>query len=223
MPGLSLRRHRVLIALLIGGLVVAVSHAAPIESDTPIGGITFDPPRPASMRHKGGQNFRCELIAISEELVHFRLPNGRQFKFPLHEIRTIVTTDREFRFNSAHDLYRELVERAESLAGVTIGNVATANADGTARQMPRPPAPTLAVMLDSPEKYRSLNTPAPQPAVSGTVPAQAVAAVPGIPPPTQTAAVGAASDPFYETDGFKIGFLIACFGVIVFWWRNRVG
>lgn len=51
--------------------------------------------------------------------------------------------------------------------------------------------------------------------------------MPQIPPSpvnhAPTGSGGGVAPPFHETGAFKIGFLVACFGTILIWWRNRVG
>jgi hypothetical protein len=213
-----------------------VAQAQPQEVEMPIGGITFDPPRPAILRHKAGNVVRGELIAMSSDLVQFRLQTGRAFQYDLKDIRSIVTNDRTFRYNSAHDTYRKAVENARDLSGVTIEAVATAAASpGGAAQIHLPPPPPVAVMLDPPDKYRPTRIdPSAGPAlvsapgIGGEGPAPRPAAgqpggMPPIPANEPAANAGLANVPIYETDGFKIGFLAACFVVILLWWRNRVG
>lgn len=231
--------QRVIAICLVLSLVICGATAAqaqPREAEQPIGGITFDPPRPAILRHKSGNVIRGEVMAISPDLVQFRLQSGKVFQYELKEIRSIVTNDRAFRYNSAHDTYRKAVENARGLPGVTVEAVATATAAagrGSAPQMLTPPPPPVPVMLDSPDNYRTTRIDpsglASAPAVglgAGQVARPAAgqaAAMPPIPAHQPAANAGLANVPIYETDAFKIGFLAACVVVILLWWRNRVG
>jgi hypothetical protein len=212
------------------------AQAQPQEAEKPIGGITFDPPRPAILRHNSGNVVRGELMAISSELVQFRLQSGKAFQYELKDIRSIVTNDRAFRYNSAHDTYRKAVEAARGLPGVSIEEVAATAAGRTgATRVHAPPPPPVPVMLDSPDNYRSTRidpsvqlASAAAPGLGGGGQADHPAAgqaggMPPIPAHQPAANAGFADVPFYETGGFKIGFLAACFVVILLWWRNRVG
>jgi hypothetical protein len=222
------------LSVLIVGAPTAM--AQPREAEEPIGGITFKPTRPAIVRLKSRNLLRGELLAVSPEWVQFRLQSGKVFDYPLNDVFSIVTNDREFRYTSAHDTYREALESARSLEGVTIEADATATAmagsEMTVRMAPPPPMP---VMLDSPDNYKSLRVDASAgpAAVSRPVLGQnqvigpgagQPAAMPPIPAQQPMAAnAGLAGPPIHETGAFKIGFLVACFVLILLWWRNRVG
>lgn len=229
--------------LLAGGMVLCLliacapsAMAEPREADGSIGGITFKPPRPAILRAKSGNLLRGDLVALSDEWVQFRLQSGKVFDYPLNDIRSIVTNDRAFRYNSAHDTYRKAVENARELRGVTIEEkVAPASAD-VAASVRTPPPPPKPVMLDSPENHRSTQAQAVFGLTSATPPGQGQnrvlgqaaaagqpAAMPPIPVQQPTANAGVANVPVHETGAFKIGFLVACFVLILLWWRNRVG
>lgn len=229
--------QRVIPGCLVLSLVICAAgpaQAQPREAEEPIGGITFDPPRPAILRHKAGNLMRGDLIAISPDLVQFRLQSGKVFQYELKDIRSIVTSDRAFRYNSGHDTYRKAVENARGLRGVTIEEVATVAAGrGAAPQMPLPPPPPVPRMLDSPDNYRStridpsaglassagMGVPHAQGGAAGQMPQ--IPPIPANQPTTTNASL--ANVPIYETGAFKIGFLVACFVVILLWWRNRVG
>lgn len=229
-------QQRAFAGLLVLSLMLLEASAAlaqPREAEEPIGGITFNPPRPSILRHKAGNPIRGDLMAISPEQVQFRLQSGKVFLYELREIRSIVTRDREFRYSTAYDTYRKAVEAVRGLRGVTIEAVATAAAGpGGAPQMPTPPPPPVAKVVDSPDNYRPVRI---DPSADQTLVANAGAPVggdqavgPGQVPPIpvnqpRAANAGLANAPFYETGAFKIGFLIACFVVILLWWRNRVG
>jgi len=221
-------RHRVMIwCCLLLGFTAADSQLAvaqPRESSDPIGGITFEPPRRATIRHRAGQLIRGTLLAISPDLVHVRLSSGKEFQYDIKDIRSVVTNDREFRYTTAHDTYREAVEQATGLRGVTIEEIPSGSAGFTTAGMPQPPPPPTPVMLDSPNNYEIAEIVIEnQPAANSAAAAQP-AQIPAIPQPVPAPqAPAAATVPFYETDGFKIAFLVGCIVVILLWWRNRVG
>jgi hypothetical protein len=223
-------RHRDLIWLCVLLLYSAAysppATAQPRESSDPIGGITFEPPRRALIRHKSGQVIRGFLVAVSPDLVHVRLNSGKEFHYEIRDIRSIATSDKEFRYITVRETYREAAERATGLTGVTIEAVPADTSLGSASQFPQPPPPPMPVMVDSPNNYEipeivvdnrpATNTGDPaQPAQIPAIPRPVAGAVP------QTGTVPAV--PFYETEGFKIAFLIGCFAIILLWWRNRVG
>jgi hypothetical protein len=225
--------QRIIPGCLVLSLLICAAgpaQAQPREAEAPIGGITFDPPRPAILRHKSGNVVRGEVMAISPDLVQFRLQSGKVFQYELKEIRSIVTNDRAFRYNSAHDTYRKAVESARGLPGVSVEAVAAAAAGGGgAPQMPTPPQPPVPVMLDPPDKYKSTRidptavASAPAPGLGAGPAERQAGGMPPIPANQPAANAGLANVPIYETGAFKIGFLVACFVVILLWWRNRVG
>lgn len=229
-------QQRAALRVLVFSLVVFAAHSAraqPREADDPIGGITFDPPRAAIVRHKSGNVMRGDLMAISPEQLQFRLQSGKVFLYELREIRSIATRDRAFRYNSAYDTYRKAVENARGIPGVTIEDVAVAARGGGTPALPTPPPPPTPRLLDSPDNYRAVRidpSAGPGPVAdtgSGLGGGDAAGQANTIPPiPVHQPAganAGLANAPFYETGAFKIGFLVACLLVILMWWRNRVG
>ena len=204
------------------GMLLSTSSALaqPKESSTPIGGITFDPPRDAVIRLKSRQTIRGRLIGISAELVHLQLRNGRQFQYEFNNVVRVQTLDKEFSYSSATDTYRELKERAATLTDVSIEDTVPTVGGTPVPPAPRPGPPPMPRTVDPPKVVRLDEQPE-ETEVAAAVPS----VVPQIPgptasvPPTSPAPV----QPFFETDGFKIGFLAACIVVIVVWWRNRVG
>jgi hypothetical protein len=230
-------QRRILAAGLVLSLLIVASSTAmaqPREAEEPIGGITFKPPRPALVRLKSRNLLRGDLLAISPEWVQFRLQSGKVFDYPIRDVVSVVVNDTEFRYTLAHDTYQEAVEDARKLIGVTIET--TSAAAGVASNVPKrmAPPPPLPVMLDSPDNYKPLRVDSsanlasvPRALVGQNQVAGAVAGQPaGMPPipaqqPTNNA--GLANVPIHETGAFKIGFLVACFVIILLWWRNRVG
>lgn len=222
MSGTCLMRMagRSVVLLLILTISVSAVEAQPRESSDPIGGVTFDPPRRATIRHKSNQVIRGDLIGVSEELVHFRVTTGKQFHYPLKDIRSIATTDSEFKYNSAYDTFRELVERARGLTGVTVDMAAAVAGTGQAIEFPRPPVPALPRVVDPPENYAVLEA---ERLAQAAEEARHVPAIPQNQATAVPAAVVGPAQPFYETSAFKIGFLISSLAVVLFWWRNKVG
>ena len=210
-----------LLSIVIAGILLGSSRAdaQPTESSAPIGGITFDPPRAAVIRHRNRQTIKGALIGISSELLHFRLRNGRQFHYKLTNIDRVQTLDKQFVYSAATDTYQKLKERASTLEGVEIAETVPTFNGAPVVSMPQPDPPPMPRMVD-PQGHHPLEVQsAPRDmATAGPTPRGMAA-----PPPAIPATNNGPAQAFHESDTFKIGFLVACIGLILLWWRNRVG
>ncbi len=206
--------------VVLCGLVTLLAFPGTVQAQPerlpPIGGITFEPPRPAQLRRKSGNVLRGHLLAISPKQVHFRTSNGREFQYDLPDVRSVSTVDGEFLFNIQRNTYAEAVEQARALDNVFIdGHAATAGRGGprVAVELPRPPVPPVALVITPPQRYVLSKA-----ATSVEGPATPLAVA-----PVATSANIQTRQEVWSQPWFKGGVMIAAIVVILFWWRHKVG
>jgi hypothetical protein len=218
--GISAVRCAGTVAVLLG-LLSAAWHGVPTasfgqtEALAPIGGIVFDPPRPARIRRKSGNVLTGYLIAISPDKVHFRVESGKEFQYTLKQVTAVSLIGEEFLFNTLRDTYAQAVAQARTLQGVTIDGVVQASPrTAVPVVLRRPPEPPLAVVVSEPV-HRALAT--------VSVAGAAASSRPTPPAPFTSAASIQPQEDIWSNPWVKGGLMAGGILIILFWWRNKVG